>query len=59
VKPRRHVVHVADLDAAETAELGPLLRRAAQALERIEAGRQPSSDEIEAFAERARPLLQG
>ncbi len=29
VKPRRHVVHVADLTAAETTELGPLLQRAA------------------------------
>ena len=29
VKPVRHVVHVADLTAAEAAELGPLLRRAA------------------------------
>ena len=28
VKPRRHVVHVADLDAAEARELGPLLQRA-------------------------------
>jgi ATP adenylyltransferase len=29
VKPRRHVLHVADLDEHESAELGPLLRRAA------------------------------
>ncbi len=29
VKPRRHVVHVADLDADEADELGPLLRKAA------------------------------
>jgi diadenosine tetraphosphate (Ap4A) HIT family hydrolase len=29
VKPRRHVVHVADLDAGEAAGLGPLLRQAA------------------------------
>jgi ATP adenylyltransferase len=28
VKPKRHVVHVADLDADEAAELGPLLRTA-------------------------------
>jgi diadenosine tetraphosphate (Ap4A) HIT family hydrolase len=27
VKPRRHVLHVADLDDAEAEELGPLLRR--------------------------------
>jgi diadenosine tetraphosphate (Ap4A) HIT family hydrolase len=30
VKPRRHVVHVADLDEDEASELGPLLRRAAR-----------------------------
>jgi diadenosine tetraphosphate (Ap4A) HIT family hydrolase len=30
VKPRRHVVHVADLSDAEAAEMGPLLRRTAQ-----------------------------
>lgn len=29
VKPRRHVVHVADLDEAEAKELGPLLWRVA------------------------------
>lgn len=29
VKPRRHVVHVWELDDAEAAELGPLLRRTA------------------------------
>jgi diadenosine tetraphosphate (Ap4A) HIT family hydrolase len=28
VKPKRHVVHVADLEAEEAAELGPLLHRA-------------------------------
>jgi len=27
VKPKRHVVHVAELDDAEAAEIGPLLRR--------------------------------
>jgi ATP adenylyltransferase len=27
VKPRRHVVHVSDLEADEAAELGPLLQR--------------------------------
>ena len=32
VKPRRHVLHVADLDAEEAAELGPLLRRTAAAV---------------------------
>jgi diadenosine tetraphosphate (Ap4A) HIT family hydrolase len=30
VKPKRHVVRVADLDRDEAAELGPLLQRAAQ-----------------------------
>ncbi len=34
VKPRRHIVHVADLDADEAAELGPLLRRVAAAVTR-------------------------
>lgn len=29
VRPKRHVVHVADLDAEEAAELGPLLRQTA------------------------------
>ena len=29
VKPRRHVLHVADLDEEESRELGPLLRRTA------------------------------
>jgi diadenosine tetraphosphate (Ap4A) HIT family hydrolase len=32
VKPKRHVLHVADLDAEEAAELGPLLRRTAAAV---------------------------
>lgn len=32
VKPLRHVVHVADLTAGESAALGPLLRRAAAAV---------------------------
>lgn len=32
VKPRRHVVHVADLDEVEAAELGPLLRDVAAAV---------------------------
>jgi diadenosine tetraphosphate (Ap4A) HIT family hydrolase len=32
VKPKRHVVHVWDLDAEEAAELGPLLRRTAGAV---------------------------
>lgn len=35
VKPRRHVVHVADLDAEEAAELGPLLRRTAASVTAI------------------------
>jgi diadenosine tetraphosphate (Ap4A) HIT family hydrolase len=30
VKPRRHVTHVADLNDAEAAEMGPLLRRTAR-----------------------------
>jgi diadenosine tetraphosphate (Ap4A) HIT family hydrolase len=32
VKPKRHVVHVWQLDEAEAAELGPLLRRVAATL---------------------------
>ncbi|MEU9337728.1 hypothetical protein AB0D49_31960 [Streptomyces sp. NPDC048290] len=32
VKPARHVLHVADLDTAEAAELGPLLRRVSAAV---------------------------
>ncbi len=35
VKPERHVVHVADLDDDETAELGPLLRDAARVVTRV------------------------
>ena len=35
VKPRRHVLHVADLDERESAELGPLLRRAADVAGRL------------------------
>ena len=31
-KPHRHVLHVAELDDGEAAELGPLLRRAAAAV---------------------------
>jgi diadenosine tetraphosphate (Ap4A) HIT family hydrolase len=34
VAPRRHVIHVADLDADEAAELGPLLQRTAAAVTR-------------------------
>jgi diadenosine tetraphosphate (Ap4A) HIT family hydrolase len=32
VRPRRHVLHVGDLDDAEAAELGPLLQRTARAV---------------------------
>lgn len=32
VKPKRHLLHVADLSAEEAAELGPLLRRTAAAV---------------------------
>lgn len=35
VKPARHVLHVADLNDAETAALGPLLRRAAAAVTEV------------------------
>ncbi|MGZ4398671.1 MAG: HIT family protein [Gaiellaceae bacterium] len=35
VKPKRHVLHVWELDRAEAEELGPLLRRTAAALARI------------------------
>jgi diadenosine tetraphosphate (Ap4A) HIT family hydrolase len=40
VKPKRHVVHVADLDAAESAELGPVLRNAADVVTRLESPEQ-------------------
>jgi diadenosine tetraphosphate (Ap4A) HIT family hydrolase len=33
VKPRRHTLHVSDLNAAEAAELGPLLRDVAKAVQ--------------------------
>lgn len=35
VKPIRHVVHLADLDATESVELGPLLRQTAAAVTEI------------------------
>ncbi|MCO6004395.1 hypothetical protein NE236_05315 [Actinoallomurus purpureus] len=35
VKPVRHVLHVADLDEAESAALGPLLRRTAAAVTEV------------------------
>ena len=35
VKPIRHVVHVADLDEAESAALGPLLQRTAAAVTEV------------------------
>jgi ATP adenylyltransferase len=35
VKPRRHVVHVGELDGEEAAELGPLLQRVAAAVAEI------------------------
>jgi ATP adenylyltransferase len=40
VKPLRHVEHVADLDDAESAELGPLLRRTAAAVTEVVAPEQ-------------------
>lgn len=35
VKPKRHVLHVADLDPDEAAELGPLLQRTAAAVTEV------------------------
>lgn len=35
VKPKRHVLHVADLDPDEAAELGPLLQRTAAAVAEV------------------------
>jgi diadenosine tetraphosphate (Ap4A) HIT family hydrolase len=35
VKPVRHVVHLADLNETESAELGPLLRQAAAAVTEV------------------------
>ncbi|MBG0565082.1 HIT family protein [Actinoplanes aureus] len=40
VKPLRHVVHVADLTAEESAELGPLLQRTSAALTELTAPEQ-------------------
>lgn len=40
VKPIRHVVHVADLDERESAELGPLLRRVSAAVTEVTAPEQ-------------------
>jgi len=40
VKPKRHVVHVWDLNAEEAEELGPLLRRTALALAELTAPEQ-------------------
>jgi diadenosine tetraphosphate (Ap4A) HIT family hydrolase len=40
VKPRRHVIHVADLDERESAELGPLLGRTADVAGRLTAAEQ-------------------
>ena len=40
VKPRRHVLHLAELDERESAELGPLLRRAADVAGRLAAAEQ-------------------
>jgi ATP adenylyltransferase len=105
VKPRRHVVHVAELDEQEASELGPLLRVTADVTSRLteaeqvyvclwshaggvpvhihfvvqpvtretkegwdaygpalqmrmfERGESPATDEVEMFAERARPLF--
>jgi diadenosine tetraphosphate (Ap4A) HIT family hydrolase len=35
VKPTRHVIHIADLTAAEAAELGPLLQRASSVVTQL------------------------
>jgi len=35
VKPKRHVVHLGELDEEEAADLGPLLRRTAAAVARV------------------------
>lgn len=35
VKPKRHVVHVADLDATEAEELGPLLQQATEVVSQL------------------------
>ena len=40
VKPVRHVVHVADLDDDEAAEMGPLLRRTSQVVTELMAPEQ-------------------
>ena len=40
VKPRRHVLHVAELDDGEAAELGPLLRRVSEVVTELTAAEQ-------------------
>ena len=42
VKPRRHVLHVAELTDGEAAALGPLLRRAADVATRLTGAEQTS-----------------
>ena len=40
VKPKRHVVHVADLSSAESSEMGLVLRQAAEVVTRLESPEQ-------------------
>ena len=46
VKPARHVVHVADLDAGELADLGPALARVAGAISLAAAERGEPTDQV-------------
>jgi ATP adenylyltransferase len=72
VKPRRHLVHVADLSVGESAELGPLLRRTAAAVSEVDRfgaygpalqvamfgrGEEPPADDVRAVCGRIRDAL--
>jgi diadenosine tetraphosphate (Ap4A) HIT family hydrolase len=70
VKPKRHVVHVANLDDREAAELGPLLRRTSTVVAELtapygpemqfamfHAKKKPQRGEVDAFADDARALF--
>jgi len=46
VKPRRHVIHLADLDRAEAAQLGPLLADVARAVSSAQAEAGEPADQV-------------
>jgi diadenosine tetraphosphate (Ap4A) HIT family hydrolase len=54
VKPKRHVIHVADPTAEEAIEVGPLLRQAAGVVAKlIDADHLPDAAAVEGIAARA------